>query len=163
MCPEPKTGICYGLRFRIYFVQIVGAAVIAGLCVLFARFSLEAYVLDHFKNDRQEEPSEYLKEMKLCHLITMPMGFESPMLMGVIRPQMMEIYCGMGAHGLKKNGAHDCNCTGEERAEMAMDQFASSRKREFPAFKKQYASGIVFCGSAFRVSNAPEDYVFKFH
>lgn len=76
---------------------------IAGLCVLFARFSLEAYVLDHFKNDGQEEPSEYLKEMKLCHLITMPMGFESPMLMGVIRPQMMEIYCGMAEHmDLKK-------------------------------------------------------------
>lgn len=53
-------------------------------------FSLEDYVLDHFKDDGPEEPSEYLKEMKLRHLITMSMGFESPMLMGVMRPQMVE-------------------------------------------------------------------------
>lgn len=41
-------------------------------------------------HDGPEEPSEYLKEMKLRHLITMSMGFESPMLMGVMRPQMVK-------------------------------------------------------------------------
>lgn len=53
-------------------------------------FSLDDHVLDHFKGDAPEQPSEFLKEMKLHHLITMSMGFESPMLMGIMRPQMVE-------------------------------------------------------------------------
>lgn len=54
------------------------------------RFSLDDYVLDHFREDAPENPSENLKKMKLSHLITMSMGFESPMLMGAMRPKMVE-------------------------------------------------------------------------
>lgn len=53
-------------------------------------FSLEDAVLDHFRDDAPENPSENLKKMKLRHLITMSMGFESPMLMGAQRPRMTE-------------------------------------------------------------------------
>lgn len=53
-------------------------------------FTLDDFVLDHFKEDAPAEPSENLKKMRLRHLITMSMGFESPMLMGVMRPQMKE-------------------------------------------------------------------------
>ena len=53
-------------------------------------FSLEDSVLDHFTDDAPEKPSEFLKEMKLKHLITMSMGFEEPMLMGIMRPKMTE-------------------------------------------------------------------------
>lgn len=53
-------------------------------------FSLEDAVLDHFGADAPENPSENLKKMKLRHLITMSMGFESPMLMGAQRPKMTE-------------------------------------------------------------------------
>lgn len=53
-------------------------------------FSLEDYVLDHFSEDAPEEQSEYLKEMKLKHLLTMSMGFEEPMLMGDVRARMTE-------------------------------------------------------------------------
>lgn len=53
-------------------------------------FSLEDYVLDHFKEDAPMQVSEFLKEMQLKHLITMSMGFESPMLMGAMRPLMQE-------------------------------------------------------------------------
>lgn len=53
-------------------------------------FTLDDYVLDHFREDAPEEPSENLKKMRLRHLITMSMGFESPMLMGAQRPQMTE-------------------------------------------------------------------------
>lgn len=53
-------------------------------------FSLEDSVLDHFADDAPEKSSEFLKEMKLKHLITMSMGFEEPMLMGIMRPKMTE-------------------------------------------------------------------------
>lgn len=53
-------------------------------------FSMDDYVLDHFAEDAPENPSENLKKMKLRHLITMSMGFESPMLMGAMRPKMVE-------------------------------------------------------------------------
>ena len=53
-------------------------------------FSLDDHVLDYFKEDAPEAPSENLKKMKLRHLITMSMGFESPMLMGAMRPKMAE-------------------------------------------------------------------------
>lgn len=53
-------------------------------------FSMEDYVLDHFAADAPAQPSENLKKMKLHHLITMSMGFESPMLMGAMRPKMVE-------------------------------------------------------------------------
>ncbi len=53
-------------------------------------FTLDDYVLDHFAADAPENPSENLKKMKLRHLITMSMGFESPMLMGAMRPKMVE-------------------------------------------------------------------------
>lgn len=53
-------------------------------------FSLDDCVLDHFKEDAPEHPSENLKKMKLKHLITMSMGFEEPMLMGAMRPLMKE-------------------------------------------------------------------------
>lgn len=52
--------------------------------------SLEDTVLEHFGADAPENPSENLKKMKLRHLITMSMGFESPMLMGAQRPKMTE-------------------------------------------------------------------------
>ena len=53
-------------------------------------FSLDDYVLDHFKEEAPEQPSDNLKKMKLKHLITMSMGFEEPMLMGAMRPLMKE-------------------------------------------------------------------------
>ncbi len=53
-------------------------------------FSLEDYVLDHFHQDAPKDISKNLKKMKLIHLITMSMGFESPMLMGAMRPDMKE-------------------------------------------------------------------------
>lgn len=53
-------------------------------------FALDDYVLDHFREDAPENPSENLKKMKLRHLITMSMGFENPMLMGAMRPKMVE-------------------------------------------------------------------------
>ena len=53
-------------------------------------FTLDDFVLDHFAADAPEHPSENLKKMKLRHLITMSMGFESPMLMGAMRPKMVE-------------------------------------------------------------------------
>lgn len=52
--------------------------------------SLDDYVLDHFRADAPREPSENLQKMKLRHLITMSMGFENPMLMGAMRPAMVE-------------------------------------------------------------------------
>ncbi len=53
-------------------------------------FTLDDYVLDHFRQDAPEAVSENLKQMRLRHLITMSMGFESPMLMGAQRPNMTE-------------------------------------------------------------------------
>lgn len=53
-------------------------------------FSLDDYVLDHFADDAPENPSDHLRKMRLRHLITMSMGFESPMLMGNMRPKMIE-------------------------------------------------------------------------
>ena len=53
-------------------------------------FTLDDYVLDHFRQDAPEAVSENLKQMRLRHLITMSMGFESPMLMGAQRPKMTE-------------------------------------------------------------------------
>lgn len=53
-------------------------------------FTMDDFVLDHFAADAPEIPSENLKKMKLRHLITMSMGFESPMLMGAMRPKMTE-------------------------------------------------------------------------
>ena len=53
-------------------------------------FTLDDYVLDHFRQDAPETVSENLKQMQLRHLITMSMGFESPMLMGAQRPKMTE-------------------------------------------------------------------------
>ena len=53
-------------------------------------FTLDDYVLDHFRQDAPEAVSENLKQMRLRHLITMSMGFESPMLMGAQRPKMIE-------------------------------------------------------------------------
>lgn len=53
-------------------------------------FSLEDHVLEHFAAYAPEKPSENLKKMKLRHLITMSMGFEKPMLMGAMRPKMVE-------------------------------------------------------------------------
>lgn len=53
-------------------------------------FSLDDFVLDHFAADAPDSPSGNLKKMKLRHLITMSMGFESPMLMGAMRPTMAE-------------------------------------------------------------------------
>lgn len=52
--------------------------------------NLDDYVLDHFAQEAPEQPSEYLKQMRLRHLITMSMGFEAPMLMGAMRPKMVE-------------------------------------------------------------------------
>ncbi len=54
------------------------------------RFSLDDYVLEHFREDAPEAPSENLGKMRLRHLITMSMGFEKPMLMGAMRPKMTE-------------------------------------------------------------------------
>lgn len=53
-------------------------------------FTLDDYVLDHFRQDAPEAVSENLKQMQLRHLITMSMGFESPILMGAQRPKMTE-------------------------------------------------------------------------
>ena len=53
-------------------------------------FTMDDFVLDHFAADAPEVPGENLKKMKLRHLITMSMGFESPMLMGAMRPKMTE-------------------------------------------------------------------------
>lgn len=53
-------------------------------------FSLDDFVLTHFSADAPENPSENLRRMRLRHLITMSMGFESPMLMGAMRPAMVE-------------------------------------------------------------------------
>lgn len=53
-------------------------------------FAIDDFVLDHFAADAPEVPGENLKKMKLRHLITMSMGFESPMLMGAMRPKMAE-------------------------------------------------------------------------
>ena len=53
-------------------------------------FTMVDFVLDHFAANAPEIPSENLKKMKLRHLITMSMGFESPMLMGAMRPKMTE-------------------------------------------------------------------------
>ena len=53
-------------------------------------FSLDDYVVEHFKDDVSCEASSNLKDMKLRHLITMSMGFENPMLMGDMRPKMVE-------------------------------------------------------------------------
>lgn len=51
-------------------------------------FSLDDFVLDQFPEDAPEVVSENLKKMRLRHLITMSMGFDHPMLMGVQRPYM---------------------------------------------------------------------------
>lgn len=53
-------------------------------------FSLDDFVLDHFREDVPEIISDNLKKMRLRHLITMSMGFDHPMLMGVQRPYMAE-------------------------------------------------------------------------
>lgn len=51
-------------------------------------FSLDDFVLDQFPEDAPEVIGENLKKMRLRHLITMSMGFDHPMLMGVQRPYM---------------------------------------------------------------------------
>lgn len=61
-----------------------------GLAVSEGLFALDDYVADCFREDMPEEPSAYLLEMKLVHLLTMSMGFEEPMLMGAMRPAMKE-------------------------------------------------------------------------
>lgn len=53
-------------------------------------FTMEDYVVDQFSDDLPDEVSDNMKRMKLKHLITMSMGFENPMLMGAMRPQMKE-------------------------------------------------------------------------
>lgn len=61
-----------------------------GFAVQEGRFCLDDYVLEHFREDAPDHPAENLKKMKLRHLLTMSMGFESPMLMGAMRPKMTE-------------------------------------------------------------------------
>ncbi len=80
--PEEKQNQYSGTKS--FTSTAVGFAVQEGL------FSMEDYVLDYFKEDAPEQPSENLQKMKLKHLITMSMGFESPMLMGVQRPTLRE-------------------------------------------------------------------------
>lgn len=61
-----------------------------GLAVAEGMFALDDYVGDCFGDDMPPEPSDYLMEMKLVHLLTMSMGFEEPVLMGAMRPSMEE-------------------------------------------------------------------------
>lgn len=62
----------------------VGFAVAEGL------FSLDDYVADHFLEELPEQPSEYLREMQLKHLLTMTMGFGREELMGAQREEMQK-------------------------------------------------------------------------
>lgn len=68
--------------------SITSAAV--GFAVEETMFSLDDYVADCFTEDMPGEISGYLNEMRLIHLLTMTMGFESPVLMGAMRPAMKE-------------------------------------------------------------------------
>ena len=61
-----------------------------GFAVQEGLFSLDDRVLDHFPAEAPENPSSQLQNMRLIHLITMSMGFDSPMLMGAQRPLMKE-------------------------------------------------------------------------
>ncbi|HCX96341.1 MAG TPA: serine hydrolase [Spirochaetaceae bacterium] len=61
-----------------------------GIAIKEKLFSLDDFLLDYFQKDAPPNPSDHLKEMRLRHLITMSMGFETPMLMGVMRPVMDE-------------------------------------------------------------------------
>lgn len=61
-----------------------------GFAVAEGMFSLDDYVKDCFADDMPSEPSEYLMEMKLIHLLTMSMGQEKPVLMGETRLSMTE-------------------------------------------------------------------------
>lgn len=82
--PQPEQ------RQNQYSVTKSFTSTAAAFAVQEGMFSLDDYVLDHFAADVGDAPSENLKKMKLRHLITMSMGFESPMLMGAMRPKMAE-------------------------------------------------------------------------
>ena len=82
--PQPEQ------RQNQYSVTKSFTSTAAAFAVQEGMFSLDDYVLDHFAADAPDAPSENLEKMKLRHLITMSMGFESPMLMGAMRPKMAE-------------------------------------------------------------------------
>ncbi len=65
-------------------------ATAVGFAVQEGMFSLDDRVLDHFRADGPEAPSENLQKMTLRHLLTMSMGVEQPLLMGDMRPRMKE-------------------------------------------------------------------------
>lgn len=82
--PQPEQ------RQNQYSVTKSFTSTAAAFAVQEGMFSLDDYVLDHFAADAPAAPSENLQKMRLRHLITMSMGFESPMLMGAMRPKMTE-------------------------------------------------------------------------
>ena len=62
----------------------------AGFAIDEGLFSVEDYVADCFPEDLPANPSEYLKEMQLKHLLTMTMGFDHEQLMGAQRASMKQ-------------------------------------------------------------------------
>ncbi len=64
----------------------------AGFAASEGLFSLEDSVIEHFPNDLPEHPSEYLKRMKLRHLLTMTMGFGREEFMGAQREHMQSVH-----------------------------------------------------------------------
>lgn len=77
-------------RENIYSCTKTFTSVAVGMAIDEGLFSLEDYVVEHFKEDIPDNPGPLLKKMKLKHLITMSMGFEEPMLMGAMRQNMTE-------------------------------------------------------------------------
>lgn len=63
-----------------------------GFAVNEGLFSLEDYVLDYFREEAPQTPSPLLEEMKIKHLLTMTMGFKTPMLMGKQRPELVKTH-----------------------------------------------------------------------
>lgn len=66
-------------------------ATAAGFAISEGLFSPEDFVTEHFKEELPENPSEYLQEMQLKHLLTMTMGFGREELMGCQRESMKNV------------------------------------------------------------------------
>ncbi len=74
--------------FNIYSGTKSFTSAAAGFAVAERLFTMDDRVIDHFPDDLPEVVCENLAAMRLCHLITMTMGFEKPLLMGDQRPSL---------------------------------------------------------------------------
>ncbi len=81
--PERRQNLFSGTK------SFTGTAV--GIAVQEGLFTLDDFVLDHFREDAPAHPSEKLERMRLRHLITMSMGFGAPMLDSAMRRELQGV------------------------------------------------------------------------